>query len=148
MKNEYAQSGTITYGIHQVDEIAQMLWSLKEQCAVFTFVGSLGAGKTTLVRSLLKHAGVEGVIASPTFTYVNAYINKQGDHLYHFDCYRIAACNDFVQAGFDEYLYQPRSWCFIEWPEVIMPLLNHRVCHVAIDYLDVDKRVLTYRIVN
>ena len=147
MKNGYSDSGSITYGIHQIDEVAQMLWALRDRCAVFTFIGSLGAGKTTLVRSLLKQAGVVGSIASPTFTYVNIYENREGHLLYHFDCYRITALDNFLQAGFDEYLYQKNSWCFIEWPEVVMPIVDHRACHIVIDYLSDDQRMLSFRVV-
>lgn len=104
--------------------------------SVFTFTGPLGAGKTTLVQSVLKACGVKEVIASPTFTYVNIYTNAQGQTFYHFDLYRITTVEEFLSLGFDEYLYQANSWAFIEWPEVIKSLLTHDVCHVDIDYYD------------
>src|SRR5439155_12466456 len=95
--------------------------------AVFTFSGTLGSGKTTLVQSLLESCGVMEHVTSPTFTYVNCYKNNRGETFYHFDVYRIKNCQDFIQAGFDEYLYQPNSWAFIEWPESILSLLDHQV---------------------
>lgn len=114
---------------------------------VFACVGPLGAGKTTTVKALLRSCGVTGVITSPTFTYVNEYKNSEGEHFYHFDLYRITSVEEFQAQGFDEYLYQftlrssqsevgPRSWAFIEWPEVIKPLLTHNVCWVTFDYHD------------
>ncbi len=146
----------IIYCLDQLPEVAKKLIALMPQCAVFTFTGPLGAGKTSLVREMLRQLGIKGAVASPTFTYVNRYENPQGQTFYHFDLYRIVDKQDFIAAGFDEYLYQPNSWVFIEWPEPIMPLLNKNVCHVKIDYAASptkpkaktgdDRRELEYRI--
>lgn len=147
MRNCYPETAMITYRIDQVEEIAAKLWSLHDVCKIFTFTGSLGAGKTTLVRAILKESGVKELITSPTFTYVNTYINTQGFVLYHFDCYRITSVDAFLQAGFDEYLYQPNSWCFIEWPEIIMPLIDHAACHSNLEYESGEQRLLTYNVI-
>jgi len=130
----------IVAGLDQLDQVVEYLNSLFNVCKVFTFTGSLGAGKTTLVRALLKRSGVKDVITSPTFTYLNAYKNDQGETFYHFDAYRLESLKDFVSAGFDEYLYEEGSWSFIEWPEIVMPLLKKEVCHVNIEYCGSDKR--------
>jgi len=135
----------ITYGLEHIDQAANLLYDLMPQCRIFTFQGDLGAGKTTLVQQLLRRAGVAEVITSPTFTYVNIYTTPQGQIIYHFDCYRITSAEDFIRFGFHEYLYAPGSWSFIEWPEVIMPLLTHDVCHVSIDYKSPEERVLRCR---
>ena len=137
----------IIYSLDQVADVAKELLSYMDQCAVYTFTGPLGAGKTELVRAMLRQCGIAEHVASPTFTYVNLYENARGQLFYHFDLYRITSRNDFVAAGFDEYLYQPNSWTFIEWPKPILPLLTHNVCHVTIDYYG-DKRELTYEVVR
>jgi tRNA threonylcarbamoyladenosine biosynthesis protein TsaE len=117
------------------------------QYQVFTFTGALGTGKTTLVRALLRRCGVTEVITSPTFTYVNVYENDQGQTFYHFDAYRVKSAADFKAAGFDEHLYQPTSWAFIEWPEVVSPLLTHAVCHITLDYHD-SQRVMSIECID
>ena len=147
MKNSYADNGMVTYGADEISTVTHLLDSLRDRCKIFAFIGSLGAGKTTLVRSLLKECGVQGPITSPTFTYVNCYKNGQGKLFYHFDCYRITSIDEFIQAGFDEYLYQENSWCFIEWPELIVPLFDQAVCYVSIDYISDEQRVLSYKVV-
>ncbi len=96
---------------------------------------------------MLRDCGVVEPITSPTFAYVNSYTNAQDDTFNHFDLYRIATVADFVQAGFDELLYVPHSWSFIEWPEVIAPLLTKRVCHVTIEYIDADRRRITWNVI-
>lgn len=139
--NMYEQ--TIIYGVDEVESVAQRLKELLSTCKVMTFTGTLGAGKTTLIRALLRQCGVQGDITSPTFTYLNVYQDAHGNSFYHFDLYRITSVDMFVNAGFDEYLYQPFSWALIEWPEVIAPLLTHDICHVYLDYYDeLEKRML------
>lgn len=141
MKNE-----TFVFGIHEIEKTALYLNRYKENCRIFTFTGSLGAGKTTLVQALLRASDVREVITSPTFTYVNAYKNEIGQKFYHFDLYRLTTLQEFVDLGFEEYLYQPESWAFIEWPEIILPLLDHEVCHVTLEYLDELSREITIHI--
>lgn len=133
----------IKYSIDTINEVVEMLYSMMVNYKVITFTGSLGAGKTTLVKALLRRCGVQGVITSPTFTYVNVYENDRHQTYYHFDCYRITSVDEFTLAGFDEYLYQPDSWVFIEWPEVILPLVENKVIHVAIEY-DENQRMATF----
>lgn len=138
---------TITYTLHDIDTVAAQLWALHEHCAVYTFKGHLGAGKTTLIRAMLAQAGVMQPVTSPTFTYINLYTNNSGHTFYHFDLYRVPTDNEFLAQGFDEYLYLPNSWCFIEWPEPIMVLMTKRVCHTSLDYVSDELRTLQYQVV-
>lgn len=135
------------YTLNDLANITTHIQQLMQTCKIFTFTGPLGAGKTTLIRELLQRCGIQQEITSPTFTYVNIYTNAQKETFYHFDCYRISSLDGFLAAGFDEYLYQPDSWAFIEWPELIMPILDHAACHISIDYLpEEDKRSITFTI--
>ena len=83
---------TIEYHIDQIPAIVSQLGELLAQCQVITFTGPLGAGKTTLVQSILRAQGITEPIMSPTFTYVNAYKDQLGRTFYHFDLYRIDSC--------------------------------------------------------
>ncbi len=134
----------IIFTLNQIDDVAQMLWDMRDKYSVYTFTGSLGAGKTTLIKALLRIAGVKDLITSPTFTIVNVYSNEKHQRFFHFDLYRIKSLNEFQHGAFDEYLYVPDSWSFIEWPQVIDFLLTDRICAVHIDYQSDDKRILTY----
>jgi tRNA threonylcarbamoyladenosine biosynthesis protein TsaE len=77
--------------------------------------GELGAGKTTLVRGVLRGLGYEGKVKSPTFTLVEVY-EVSRLYLYHFDFYRFSDPRELGEAGFREY-FNPRSVCLVEWPE-------------------------------
>ena len=77
--------------------------------------GDLGAGKTTLVRGVLRGLGYEGRVKSPTFTLLEPY-NFSRLYLYHFDFYRFLDPQELEETGFREY-FNPQSVCLIEWPE-------------------------------
>ena len=133
----------LIYSVADIERIAKKLKDLLERYPVMTFSGSLGAGKTTLIKELLRQCGIDQLVTSPTFTYLNQYETDDGKIFYHFDLYRINSLHDFCAAGFDEYLYAPNSVALIEWPETILPLLKERVCHVSLDYHDdSDKRIM------
>lgn len=137
--------------IYTLDTLGQAIEDLQEilpECKVLTFTGDLGAGKTTLIQALLKANGIDEYIQSPTFTYMSSYTNSLGYAFYHFDLYRIKTLEDFLHAGFQEYLYQPKSWALIEWPEVIRPLLKHDVCNIFIDYYGDNQRKLRYELID
>lgn len=128
------------YGVDEVELIALELKKFLPRCKVMTFQGSLGAGKTTLVRTLLRSCGVNDIITSPTFTYVNVYQNDKSESFYHFDCYRVASAQDFLDQGFEEYLYAPKSWTLIEWPEIVESVLKETICRVVLDYEGSENR--------
>lgn len=79
------------------------------------FHGNLGAGKTTLVRGLLRGLGYTGKVKSPTYTLVELY-RFSSLYLYHFDFYRFADPQEWQDAGFREY-FGAESVCVVEWPE-------------------------------
>jgi tRNA threonylcarbamoyladenosine biosynthesis protein TsaE len=131
----------LRYTLDQLDIAVAVVKEQMSTNRVLTLTGDLGAGKTTLVRALLRDLGVFQPITSPTFTYVNRYVTAEGKTLYHFDLYRLNSLDEFRAQGFDEYLYQPESWCLIEWPAIIVPLLTHEVCAITLDYENEARRM-------
>jgi len=77
--------------------------------------GELGAGKTTLVRGLLRGLGHGGRVKSPTYTLVEPYADLRLN-CYHFDFYRFKDRAEWLNSGFREY-FNADSLCIVEWPE-------------------------------
>jgi len=114
-----------TYEIIDEDElkaIAQKILDSFPDNRIFSLHGDLGAGKTTLVRFLCEQLEVVDRVVSPTFSLVNEYQNKKGEHIYHIDLYRIQTDQELYDLGIEEYLYGG-SYCMIEWPERVEKLL-------------------------
>lgn len=77
--------------------------------------GDLGAGKTTLVRGLLRALGVEGTVRSPTYSLLEHY--RAGPwELLHLDLYRLASPEDLLALGLADHDNAGAVW-LIEWPE-------------------------------
>lgn len=78
--------------------------------------GDLGAGKTTLTKSIGLGLDVNDYITSPTFTLINEYTGRIP--LYHFDVYRLENAHEIDDLGFDDYFYG-NGVSIIEWAEKI-----------------------------
>jgi tRNA threonylcarbamoyladenosine biosynthesis protein TsaE len=94
--------------------------------------GELGAGKTTLVRGLLRALGWPGRVKSPTYTLVEPYPELRLN-LYHFDFYRFKDRSEWLSSGFREH-FNPGSLCIVEWPERAGDLLAPPDLDIHLDY--------------
>jgi len=130
---------TIT-STNQLPEAASEILSFASNNRVFLFYGDMGAGKTTLIKSLCSKLGSADNITSPTFAIVNEYTGP--NTIYHFDFYRLKNQSEAMDIGFEEYLYSG-NYCFIEWPEKIPDLLPLHYVTVSIQVLDNGFRRLT-----
>ena len=84
--------------------------------------GDLGAGKTTLVRHLLRALGVAGRIKSPTYAVVEPHQTPDGLAVSHFDFYRFNDPREWEDAGFRD-LFAAPGLKLAEWPEKAAALL-------------------------
>lgn len=108
---------------------------------IFAFDGKMGAGKTTFIKYLCEAMGTEDIVNSPTFAIVNVYEISNGEEVYHFDCYRIKDIREAMDFGAEEYLYSG-NYCFIEWAEMIEPLLPDNTVWVKIEVMENGERRL------
>ena len=112
--------------------------------------GNLGAGKTTLVRHLLRAAGVTGPIKSPTYAVVephqgvNPAVNPAGTSdavwpIWHFDFYRFNDPQEWEDAGFRDIFAGP-GLKLMEWPDKVAGQLPPPDWVIALDAIDENQR--------
>jgi tRNA threonylcarbamoyladenosine biosynthesis protein TsaE len=122
----------------QLPGLATEILSFAANSRVFLFYGDMGAGKTTLIKSLCACLGVIEPVTSPTFSIVNEYTGT-GQTIYHFDFYRLKNQAEALDLGFEEYIYTG-NYCFIEWPEKIPALLPQHYTSIKIEVLEQGPR--------
>jgi tRNA threonylcarbamoyladenosine biosynthesis protein TsaE len=118
-------------GLDKLSETASHLVQLSGSCRVWLINGEMGAGKTTLIKSICEHLGVEDNVTSPTFSIINEYQSAK-EPVYHFDFYRVRTIEEALKAGVEDYFYSGH-YCFIEWPEIILPILPRQYVIVSIE---------------
>jgi tRNA threonylcarbamoyladenosine biosynthesis protein TsaE len=114
---------------------------------IFAFEGKMGAGKTTLIKSVCETLGVEDIVSSPTFSLVNVYNDKNGNNVYHFDFYRIKKLEEVFDIGYEEYFYSG-DYCLVEWPEMVKKLMPETYVLVTIEVDNSENRMISYRLIN
>lgn len=88
---------------------------------VLALVGSLGAGKTRLVRGIAEGLGVDPLaVSSPTFVLINEYEGRL--HVFHFDAYRLASASQFEALGVLDY-WDAGGVCLVEWADRVAELI-------------------------
>lgn len=132
---------TITYSLDEIEQVAKQLLSIPHLKKVITFNAEMGAGKTTLIKAIVKELGVLDNSSSPTFSLVNEYQTNNGETVYHFDLYRLNSEEEAYDMGVDEYFYSG-NWCFIEWPEKTPNLIPINHASISIKVLKDGKREL------
>ncbi len=119
-----AGSASISVALPDVEATASAgaaLAPLLEGGMVVTLSGDLGAGKTTLVRAVLRARGVDGAIKSPTYALVEHY-RVSSLYFYHIDFYRFADPSEWESTGLAE-CFRNDAVCLVEWPERIASLM-------------------------
>ncbi|NCP53232.1 MAG: tRNA (adenosine(37)-N6)-threonylcarbamoyltransferase complex ATPase subunit type 1 TsaE [Flavobacteriales bacterium] len=108
------------YQLKEIDTVAKFILD-NVTSKVLLLYGDMGAGKTTLIKSLVKALGSHDDVSSPTFSIVNEYKVLDG-LVYHFDLYRLKDIEEAYNFGIEEYLYS-NQWIIMEWPQLIESLL-------------------------
>jgi len=108
---------------------------------IFAFYGEMGAGKTTFIKALCEEMQVLDYVTSPTFALINEYRTGNNQAIFHFDFYRIRNISEAFDFGYEDYFYSG-DYCFIEWPELIEPLLPSIAVKVTIMEIENGRRII------
>lgn len=129
----------VIYSEEELSKIATQLLENFREPTVWLFDGQMGAGKTTLIKSICTQLGVKDEMSSPTFSIVNEYVGET--EMYHFDFYRIENPEELVNIGVEEYFFSGKR-CFLEWPEVSSSFLPDDYLEISIKLVDDNTRHL------
>ena len=130
----------IEYQIKDIETIANRILEFSNS-KILLFYGEMGAGKTTLIKTLVKLLGSNDEVSSPTFSIVNEYLGKDCS-IYHFDLFRMTNEEEVLNFGFEDYLNN-QNWVFVEWPEIALHLLMAEYNVITMSSINDNSRTLT-----
>ena len=127
--------------LRETEQFGEKLGKVLKKGDILCLNGDLGAGKTTLTKSIGLGLGVEEYITSPTFSLINEY--RGNLPVYHFDVYRLENVDELDDLGFDEYFFG-EGVCIIEWAEKIENMLPKEIIVLSIEKGQaIDKRIVS-----
>ena len=129
-----------TAGPEETEALADRLAGDLEAGDVLMFDGEVGAGKSTLIRAVMRRLGITGAIPSPTFTIGRSYTGQLP--VSHLDLHRIGAIGDEDPGLLNEYFGDDRV-VFVEWPggsEQDLAGMAKRVRTISLAHLGGDRR--------
>ncbi len=131
----------ISDNLQDTDKLAEQLAKiLDDKSVLICLYGDIGSGKTTFVKALAQHLGINEKVTSPSFVILNEY-RSENINLYHFDLYRLE--EEGVMTIIDElteYTHKENSITIIEWAEFSPDYLPEDRIDIEINYLDETKR--------
>lgn len=133
-----------SYRLEEIQDIAKRILDFCGEEKIWVFKGDLGAGKTTMIKSIAKEFGIEERVSSPTFSLVNEYLNGNGEIFYHFDFYRLDDPDEVLEIGVEEYFYSG-CYCWIEWAEKIPGFLPLDFILIEIEISELGNRRITLK---
>lgn len=132
----------ISKSTEETQEIGKKLGAILPSGSVIALSGSLGAGKTVLVKGVAKALNINEAIVSPTFTIVQEYDGSM--MLHHLDLYRLSGEDEFESMGGEDFLYT-KGLTFIEWSEKIESMLPDNTIYINIDIREDLSRDITIK---
>ena len=127
--------------LSEINKVAEKFIEAYPDDRLFAFYGKMGSGKTTFIKALCENLTVVDYVTSPTFALVNVYETNHSKEIYHFDFYRIKSLEELFDLGYEEYFFS-NEYCFIEWPELIEPLLPPNTIKVYITETEQGSRIV------
>jgi len=117
--------------------VADKLLLRLHSARILLLVGDLGAGKTTLVKEIMKALDYDGHVDSPTFSLIQSYDSDPVVH--HLDLYRIEEYEELLEIGIEE-LLQGEEIIIVEWPELLESAIEEPYIKIEICVLDSGER--------
>ena len=118
--------------LDRMDALARLLVKRIPAGTTLGLVGTLGAGKTALVRAIAGACGVDVAdVTSPTFTLLQSHHGTLTIH--HLDAYRLADEDEFLELGVEELFEDQRAWTVVEWADRVAAVMPAATLWLRID---------------
>ena len=117
--NEKLEETIVSNSLNDTNELGLRIGEKVSNGTIILLSGDLGAGKTELVRSIVKGTKSDGFVRSPTFVLINNY--EGPINITHCDFYRMEEGLEEEELGIEEYFEETAT--LIEWPERIIKSL-------------------------
>ena len=131
------------FGLQDLDAISKDVIRSAQGLSVWLINGEMGAGKTTLVKSICRELSVTEVVSSPTFSIINEYKTAEGKSIFHFDFYRLESEVEAFDIGVNEY-FESGSICLVEWAEKIPSLIPEHYFEITLQISGPTSRTIYY----
>ena len=136
----------ISYSESQTQALGNRLVRLLNPGDIVCLFGTLGAGKTVLVKGMARGLGIsKDNIISPSFVLIREYLpaKKKSSRvvLYHFDLYRLKDAREILNLGYEEYFYD-RGITVIEWAQRMAGYLPKEFLKIDLQIKGRTKRVI------
>ncbi len=131
------------FGLQDLDAISKDIIRSAQGLSVWLINGEMGAGKTTLAKSICRELSVTEVVSSPTFSIINEYKTAEGKSIFHFDFYRLKSEVEAFDIGVNEY-FESGSICLVEWAEKIPSLIPEHYFEITLQINDLTSRTINY----
>ena len=138
-----ASRGRIALTLDELERWGEAFGRAARPPLLVALSGDLGAGKTTLVRSICRGYGVEEEVTSPTYAIVHRYASPRSP-VYHLDLYRLDGESALTNIGWDEIVSDTHALVLVEWPDRAGGRLPGDHVPIDLEHLpgDPERRVL------
>lgn len=125
----------LIYSESEMEQLGEKIALVLDENDLVYLIGELGAGKTTLVRGIVRGRGYPGRVTSPTFTLMNVY-DLGNSQINHFDFYRLTG-SEIYDLGLEDYLGR-QGISLIEWPQAGEGYLPREALFIYISLVEDD----------
>lgn len=123
--------------------IARKIATLLKGGEILFFEGPIGAGKTVMVKEIVKTFGVKKMPVSASFSLLKKYKGKNFN-LYHADLFRLEE-REMFNLGFEEMLEDENSVLLIEWAAPAKNFFPNSRLEITVALLEGDRRKITLK---
>lgn len=136
-----------TFKATSVDDLqaaAKLILETHLKKTKFLFYAAMGTGKTTFIKVLCQQLGCKSEVQSPTYALINEYPLPNNQLIFHIDLYRLNTIEEAMDIGIEDYIDHPTAYCFIEWPNIIEPILPNNFIKINIETNPSNHRIFYF----